>query len=49
MSATKVRAIIGAIVAIALVILFAAVGAALAGFRIPILSSISDALGIGPE
>jgi len=46
-NATKVREIIAAIFAILLVILFAAVGAALAGWNIPILRNITDALGIG--
>ena len=47
MNMTKVREIIAAIVAVAVIIVMAAVGAALAGYRIPGLSIISDALGIG--
>jgi hypothetical protein len=44
---TKIRAFIGAVFAIAVLIGFIAVGAALFGVRLPILSGITDAFGIG--
>jgi hypothetical protein len=48
MRATKVREKMAAFTAIVLIIAMAAIGAAFAGWRIPILSAITDALGIGP-
>jgi ABC-type long-subunit fatty acid transport system fused permease/ATPase subunit len=49
MAWTKTREIIAAIVALVLVILFGAVGAAVAGIRIPGLSAITDAIGINTQ
>lgn len=46
MSWTKTREAMAAIVAIILVIVFAAIGAAIFGWDIPILSKITDALGL---
>lgn len=46
MSATKTREKIAAIVAIVLIVVFLAVAAAVMGWDIPILSKITDALGI---
>jgi hypothetical protein len=43
----KIREVIGVLVAVVLIVLFAAVGAAVAGWDIPLLSDITDALGIG--
>lgn len=43
----KLREIIGVLVAIVLIVVFAAIGAAVAGWDIPLLSDITDALGIG--
>jgi hypothetical protein len=47
MNMTKAREIFAAIAAVAVIVVMAAVGAALAGYRIPVLSIISDALGVG--
>lgn len=47
MKMTKMREVFAAIFAIVIVVLMAAIGAAMAGWRIPILSAISDALGVG--
>ena len=44
---TKIRAFGGAVFAIVVVVLFVAVAAALFGYQIPVLSSITDAIGIG--
>ncbi len=44
---TKIRAFIGAVFAIAVLVGFIAVGAALFGVRLPVLSAITDAFGIG--
>lgn len=44
---TKIRSFIGAVFAIAVIIGFVAVGAALFGIRLPVLSAITDAFGIG--
>jgi hypothetical protein len=49
MSFNKTREIIAAIVAIILIILFAAVGAALMGWDIPGLKFISNAMGISKQ
>ena len=49
MSMNKTREIIAAIVAVILIILFAAVGAALMGWDIPGLNFISNAMGIGNQ
>lgn len=46
MKSRKLREIIGAIVALVLVVLFAAIGAAVAGWEVPGLINITDALGI---
>ena len=43
---TKVRAFFAAVFALALVVLMAAVGAKLAGWRVPGLIQITDFLGI---
>lgn len=48
MRATKVREKMAAMTAIIILVFVAAVVAAFAGWRIPILSAITDALGIGP-
>ena len=45
----KVREKIAALVAIALVVIFASVGATVAGWNIPVLSDIGQALGFGAE
>ena len=44
---TQIRSFIGAIFAIAALVGFIAVGAALFGMRLPILGAITDAFGIG--
>lgn len=49
MSWNKTREVTAAIVAVILIILFAAVGAALMGWDIPGLSFISKAMGISGE
>jgi hypothetical protein len=46
MRARKVREIIGVIVALILIVLFAAIGAAVAGWQVPGLINITDLLGI---
>lgn len=46
MKSRKIREVIGAVVALTLVILFAAIGAAVAGWNVPGLINITDALGI---
>lgn len=45
----KAREKIAAGFAVLLVVLFVAVGAAMAGWEIPILKDITDAIGIGKE
>ena len=45
----KAREKLAALFAVVLVVLFVAVGAAMAGWEIPILVNITDAFGIGPE
>jgi len=45
--ATKIREKIAAVAAIIIVIIMVAVGGAVFGWDIPILSNITDALGIG--
>lgn len=44
---TKIRAFIGAVFAIVVLLGFVAVGAALFGVRLPVLGAITDAFGIG--
>ena len=44
---TQIRAFIGAIFAIAVLILFAAIAAGLFGWNVPVLSDIANAIGIG--
>ncbi len=47
MRMTKTREMIGAIFAIVLVILFAAIATGLFGWNIPVLRDIANALGVG--
>lgn len=49
MKTRKIREIIGVLVAVVMIVLFAAIGAAVAGWHIPVLSNITDALGIGGQ
>lgn len=44
---TQIRAFIGGVFAIAILILFGAVAAGLFGWNIPILTDIANAIGIG--
>ena len=44
---TKIRGFIGAVFAIVVLILFVAIGAALFGVQLPVLSQLTDAMGIG--
>ncbi len=44
---TQIRAFIGGVFAIAILILFAAAATGLFGWNIPILSDIASAIGIG--
>ena len=45
----KAREKIAAVFALLCIVLFVAVGAAIAGLEIPILKDITDAIGIGQE
>ena len=44
---TKIRAFMGVVFAVAVLVGFVAIAAALFGMRLPILSDITDAIGIG--
>lgn len=44
---TKVRAFVGGVFAIVVIVAFVAIAAALFGVRLPVLSGITDAIGIG--
>lgn len=46
MKATKVRDLIAALAALALIVILAAVAAVVMGKRIPILSNITDMMGL---
>ena len=49
MKATKVRQSIAALVAIALIIVFAAIATGIFGWNIPLLKDLAEVMGVSPQ